>query len=112
MAVADDNLIATEDLRIRDVPLPDAELQVLEQFCLTVDAYEGERFSVDHLLRQAERLEARGLENATINELRTTAFIRQREYRWKTDQGQQEPQLARKIRETIREIRRRLEVES
>jgi hypothetical protein len=106
--VEDDNTIPTEALTLAHVPSQDATLEVLEQFCLTIDGYQGERFSIDDLLALAERVEQRGIEQATIDELRATAFIRQRQYRWSTEQGQQDPPLARKIRDLIDEIRRRV----
>lgn len=103
-----DNLISNEALTLADVPPPDAELVVLEEFCLTIDGYQGGRFSIDDLLVAAEKVERGGLENATLDELRSAAFIRQRAYRWSTDQGQADPPLARKIRDLIGEISRRV----
>lgn len=108
--MADDNLIPTEALTLSDVPPPDAELEVLEEFCLTIDGYQDERFSIDDLLREAERVERLGLEDATMDQLRVAAFIRQRELRWTThgDEAADAP-LVRRIRELVREIRRRVE---
>lgn len=105
----DDSLIPTEALRLEHVPPPDAELEVLEEFCLTIDGYQGERFSIDFLLAKAQRVERLGLENATLAELRSAAFIRQRELRWTThgDEAADAP-LVRRIRDLVREIRRRL----
>jgi hypothetical protein len=107
--VEDDNLIPTVALTLADVPSPDAELEVLEEFCLTVDGYQGERFSIDDLLALAERVERHGLENASLDDLRTTAFIHQRHLRWTTygDEEADAP-LVGKIRNTVAEIRRRL----
>jgi hypothetical protein len=106
--VEDDNTIPTDALTLAHVPPRDAPLEVLEQFCLTIDGYQGGRSSIEDLLAVAERVEQRGIEQATIEELRTTAFIRQREYRWSTDQGQENPHVAWKIRTTVAEIRSRL----
>ena len=58
-----DRLIATADLTSVDVPPPEADLGVLETFCLTVDGYEGGRHSVEDLVSQANHLEQDGLEN-------------------------------------------------
>lgn len=90
--------------------MPGADLEVLEEFCLTVDGYQDGRFSIEQLLRQAERVERAGLENATLDELRTAAFIRQRELRWTTwgDEVADAP-LIRSIRSLVGEIRRRVE---
>lgn len=105
----EDNLIRTEKLTLADVPAPDADLQVIEAFCLTFDGYDADRFSSDDLLSLAESVERQGLELVSLDDLRRTAFIRQREYRWSTDQGQEDPPLEAKIRDIVAEIRRRLE---
>jgi hypothetical protein len=108
--VEDDNLLATEDLTVADVPAPDAELQPLEEFCLTIDGYHGGRFTPDELVAGAERVERTGLEHATLDELRTTAFVRQRELRWSSmDSGHYDEGLVRSIRALVGEIRRRVE---
>jgi hypothetical protein len=108
--VTDGNLIATEDLVLAHVPPSDAELQVLEEFCLTIDGYQGGRFTPDDLLKDAEHVERAGLKHVTLHELRTVAFIRQRELRWTSmDFGHFDEHLVRSIRALIEEIRRRLE---
>jgi hypothetical protein len=106
---AQDGMIATSDLSSVNVPPHDAELEVLETFCLTIDGYEGERRSVEDLLSQADRVEREGLESATVDDLRIVAFIRQRELRWTTcgDDVADAPLIA-KIRRTVAEIRRRV----
>jgi hypothetical protein len=106
---AHDGIIATADLSSVNVPHHDVELEVLETFCLTIDGYEGGRQSVEDLVSQADRLERDGLENATLDELRLVAFIRQRELRWTTygDDVADAPLIA-KIRRTVAEIRRRV----
>jgi hypothetical protein len=103
-----DGLIATGDLNLKNVPSPDSGRDTLEAFCLTIDGYQDGKYSIDELLREAERVERGGLENANLDDLRTAAFIRQREYRWSTDQGQENEPLLRKIRELVDEIRRRI----
>lgn len=105
----DENLILTEALTLQDVPSPDAKVEVLEEFCLTVDGYQGGRFSIDELLREAGRVERAGVEQATLDELRAAAFIRQRELRWTTygDEVADEP-LIRSIRRLVAEIHRRV----
>ncbi|MEP7316890.1 MAG: hypothetical protein ABI667_09360 [Sphingomicrobium sp.] len=105
-----DGLIAYQNLSSANVPPDDAEMEVLEAFCLTVDGYQGERYSIDDLLHDAERIERGGLRRATLDELRGAAFIRQRQYRWSTDQGQTNEPLARKIHKIVIEIRRRVSV--
>jgi hypothetical protein len=104
-----DQKIASTELSASNVPPDDGELEVLEAFCLTIDGYEGGRHSVEDLVSEADRLERDGLENATLDELRVVAFIRQRELRWTTygDDVADAPLIA-KIRRTIAEIRRRV----
>lgn len=104
-----DNLIATEDLTVDDVPSPDADLEVLEEFCLTVDGYQGGRFTPDDLVAEAERVERSGLEHASLDELRSAAFVRQRELRWTSmDSGHVDERLVRAIRVLVGEIRCRV----
>lgn len=104
-----DHLISDEALTLADVPAADAELLVLEEFCLTVEGYQGERFSIDHLLELARRVELSGLEDASLEDLRMVAFIRQRELRWTSmDSGEVDERLVRSIRALVSEIRRRV----
>jgi hypothetical protein len=104
-----DGLIASEKLSSANVPPDDAELEVLETFCLTVDGYQGERYSIDDLMREVRRIERSGLETATLNELRSAAFIRQRELRWSTYGNElADAPLIAKIRILVAEIRRRV----
>jgi hypothetical protein len=106
----EENLIPTESLTVAHLPSPDAKLELLEEFCLTIDGYQDGRYSIEQLLREAERVERAGLENATLDELRTAAFIRQRELRWTThgDELADAP-LVRSIRALVGEICRRVE---
>lgn len=102
-------LIASPNLNPADVPDPQSELENLETFCLTIDGYEGGRFSIEDLLEKAKRVERVGLENASLDELRIAAFIRQRELRWTThgDELADAPLIA-KIRRLVAEIRQRV----
>jgi hypothetical protein len=105
----EDQLLSNEALSLANVPEPDAELQALEEFCLTIDGYQGERFSIEELLELARRVEGEGLKKASLDELRTAAFIRQRELRWTThgDEVADAP-LVRSIRALVGEIRQRV----
>lgn len=78
----EDSSIPTRALTPDNVPAPDSERQVLEEFCLTFDGYQNGCHSVDGLMTQADRVEQAGLRNATLDELRAAAFIRQRHLRW------------------------------
>ena len=99
-------LIASENLSLAHVPPDDAKLEVLEAFCLTIDGYQDGRYSIEELLREAERVERARFENATLDELRVAAFIRQRELRWSSDGDETAlPPLIRKIRNLVAEIR-------
>lgn len=105
----DDQLLSNEALSLVNVPQPEDDLQAFEEFCLTVDGYDGERHSIDELLELARRVEIAGLETASLDDLRTAAFIRQRELRWTThgDDAADAP-LIRSIRALVGEIRRRV----
>lgn len=106
----DDQLLSNDALSLGNVPQPEADLQSLEKFCLTVDGYEGERHSIDELLELARRVEGAGLETATLDDLRRAAFIRQRELRSVVmDSGVPDKRLVRSIRALVGEIRRRVE---
>jgi len=108
--VEDDNLIATQELTLADVPAPDADREAFEAFCLTIDGYHGGRFTPDDLLAKAERVERSGLEHASLDDLRSAAFVRQRELRWiSMDSGHYDERLVRSIRALVGEIRRRVE---
>jgi hypothetical protein len=108
--VEDDNLIPTAKLTLADVPPPNAGIEQLEEFCLTIDGYQGGRFTPDELLKEAERVERAALEHASLDDLRTAAFVRQRELRWSSmDSGHFDERLVRSIRAIVGEIRRRVE---
>lgn len=105
----DDDLIPTEELTLSQVPPPNADREQLEQFCLTVDGYQGGRFTPDDLLAEADRVERNGLEHASLDDLRIAAFVRQRELRWSSmDSGQFDERLLRSIRVLVGEIRHRV----
>jgi hypothetical protein len=104
-----DNLIASPDLHAENVPSADADLSTLEEFCLAIDGCHGERYSIDDLLREAERVEREGLDSASLDELRDAAFIRQRALKWASDGDPAAlPPLIAKIRRLVAEIRRRV----
>lgn len=106
----DDGLIPTGQLTLAHVPAADADREALEEFCLTIDGYHGGRFTPEDLLAEAERVERSGLEHASLDELRTAAFVRQRELRWSSmDSGHYDEGLSRSIRALVGEIRRRVE---
>lgn len=107
--VEDDDLIPTEELTPAHVPSPDADRSALEAFCLTFDGYQKGRFTPDDLMREANRLEGKGLEHATLDELRRAAFTRQRQLRWTSmDSGYFDEGLVRSIQTLVGEIRRRI----
>lgn len=108
--VEEDDLIPTGELTLEHVPSADADREALEKFCLTIDGYQGGRFTPDELIAEAERVERTGLEHASLDELRTAAFVRQRELRWTSmDSGHVDERLVRSIRALVGEIRRRIE---
>lgn len=110
ISVDDDHLIPTGELTLAHVPAADADREALEEFCLTIDGYHAGRFTPDDLLAEAERVERSGLEHASLEELRSAAFVRQRELRWSSmDSGHYDERLVRSIRALVGEIRRRVE---
>lgn len=105
----DDSFIPSSRLTLRDVPSADAGRQEMEEFCQTIDGYGGGRYSIDDLMQQAERTERNGLEHASLDDLRSAAFIRQRQLRAIDGCSDEfEAPLVGKIRVLVGEIRRRL----
>jgi hypothetical protein len=108
-AARDEELIESGDLSPQNVPSADADVSAMEAFCLTVDGYQGGKLSSDDLLRQAEQLERSGLEDASLDQLRAAAFIRQRALSWAYDGDPAAlPPLIAKMRRVVGEIRRRV----
>lgn len=108
--MSDFEQIATFDLNTGNVPVSEtASRRAIEEFCLTFDGYEGGRRTIDDLLELADRVERGGLEQAHMEDLRSVAFVRQRELRW-SDQGGSDERLLRQMRAAVAEIRRRVEL--
>lgn len=82
----DNRLIATKDLGLSDVPKPDAPYDDVYPFCLSFDGYQWASQTRSDLHEVASSVEARGYRECTLDELRATAFIRQRDEKW-SDQG-------------------------
>ncbi len=82
----DETLIASEDLKLSDLPAPDARYDEVCVFCHTFDGYGWALQTGTDLESLARSVETRGYRDCTLDELRATAFIRQRAERW-ADQG-------------------------
>lgn len=82
----DHRLIATEDLELSDLPNSDAPYDEVYPFCLSFDGYQWASQTGSDLHEIASSAEARGYRDCTLDELRATAFIRQRDEKW-ADQG-------------------------
>lgn len=105
-----DVFIPTEELHFSAVPAPNDDFHAsLEPFCLTYDGYASGKRSIDDCFEVAERCERSGFESASLDDLRTAAFIWQRKIRAdEMDSGVLDPMLVRKIRAAIDEIGNRL----
>jgi hypothetical protein len=100
-------LIANDELTLEDLPPPNADYELLWPFCLSYDGYRPALlFGVDCGVIADQTLQAR-LDNATMEELRMTAYIRQRAIKWGNTWPPDE-RLLGNIRDVVEEIRRRL----
>jgi hypothetical protein len=100
-------LISHNELTLADLPPPDAEYESLWPFCLSFDGYRaGSLAGADPHVVTADT-EREGLEKATMECLRITAFMLQRAIKW-SDGGPLETYLVARIRSVVEEIRRRL----
>jgi len=100
-------LISHAELTLADLPPPGAEYESLWPFCLSFDGYRaGSLAGADPHLVAADT-ERAGLEKATMECLRITAFMLQRTIKW-GDGGSSEAYLVVRIRSVVEQIRRRL----
>lgn len=103
-----EKLVSNENLKVDMLPPRDADYEQIWPFCLTYDGYRGSLRTIADCFHVAETTLREGLENATMDRLRTTAFIYQRKI--KDNSGlQQDPNSMRIIRNVVEEIRHRLE---
>lgn len=103
-------LISSADLRGEDVPSAHADFRgELEPFCLTFDGYDGDRRSIEECSRIAEHV-AQDPTAATLDELRTAAFLRQRDITHTCDQGWIPVDKVTPIRKIVQEIRNRFAI--
>ena len=79
------DLIASSDLRIEDVPGIDAEWDDVREFALTFDGYDHTR-SLETLARLAERTRELYAQNSSLkgslDDLRASLFFEQRREHW------------------------------
>lgn len=99
--------IANDDLRESDLPPRGADYEALWPFCLTFDGYAGGLRGIADCRAIAEASERKGLANCSMDELRITAFFRQREAK-QHDQAPPPGSLVDSIRAAVDEIRRRV----
>jgi hypothetical protein len=100
-----DRLISYKDLTLSIVPLPEARWEEIEPFCLTFDGYADGR-DIEVCSGIAREVLNGGLSSASMDELRTTLFIRQRRMKWNDAPADEEMADVRRV---LSEIRRRLE---
>lgn len=100
-------LIAHDELTLEDLPPRNSDYERLWPFCLSFDGYQSALLlGVDCERIAKETLQA-GLDKATMEELRITAFIRQRAIKW-ADKWPPDERLFGNIRDVVEEIRFRL----
>lgn len=108
--MAETEQIASDKLKLENVPLPDADLyEALGPFALTFDGYQNGRRSIDECFRVRERVELQGYEVAEMDDLRTALFICQRAIR-ANDPLPADSGWETTMRKAVAEIRRRLSV--
>lgn len=76
-----DGRIANADLRLEHLPPPEARWDELEAFCLTYDGYAGGQKSIGQCMAQAAQVASSRLAEASLDDLRTTLFMHQRDIR-------------------------------
>ena len=106
---AGQRLISHEELKLADLPAPDADYEDLWPFCLTFDGYRACHLAGadPHVVVAASQ--SAGLENTTMECLRITAFMLQRAIKW-DQQSPPDGRLIEAIREVVEVIRRRLTI--
>jgi hypothetical protein len=100
-------LISHDELTLADLPSPDAEYESLWPFCLSFDGYRASHLAMADPHVVAADTERAGLEKATMECLRITAFMLQRTIKW-GNVGPSDTCLVARIRSVVEEIRRRL----
>lgn len=100
-------LIADEDLRLADLPAPDASYQEQLPFCGSIDGYAIAEAMRGDCIELADAAERKGLDRCSLAELRLIAFARQRQEKW-YDQEPAPGWIFRSISNAIEAIRRRL----
>jgi hypothetical protein len=102
-----ERLISHGELTLGDLPPPAAEYESLWPFCLSFDGYRAACLAgADPYVVTADT-ERNGLEQATMECLRITAFMLQRAIKW-SDAGAPDTCIVSRIRSVVEEIRRRL----
>ena len=100
-------LLANDELTRADLPPPGADYEALWPFCLSFDGYRACRLAGDEPHLIAAETERAGLQQATIECLRITAFMLQRSTKW-DDAWPPDQHLLSRIHAVVEEIRRRL----
>lgn len=105
--VGRDVFVTDDEVCLEHLPPPAAEYERLWPFCLTCDGYRRGLRTIDDCFVVAEAVLRGGLEIATMDMLRTTAFIHQRKIKNNSEMPP-DPESLRIIRDVVEEIRRRL----
>lgn len=102
-----EEFISNEALASACLPYPGADYERLWSFCLTYDGYRRGLRTIDDCFAVAAATLRDGLGKATLERLRTTAFIYQRKIKNNSDMPP-DPDSLQVIRDVVEEIRRRL----
>ncbi|WP_155524154.1 hypothetical protein [Burkholderia sp. PAMC 28687] len=103
-------LIPNYELALSDLPPEGASYEAIWPFCLSYDGYKGGLVSIDECFAVATKTEREGLLRASIDELRTTAFIHQRKLKNQSDMEPIDDSAVSLvvIRSVVEELRRRM----
>lgn len=103
-------LIENDDLELTDLPSSGAPYEEVVPFCLSFDGYKGGLLEASDCWEIAEGVQIVGFANCGLNEIRTFAFIHQRQLKNDSDSAEisnDHPSI-RAIGQAVEEIRRRL----
>jgi hypothetical protein len=107
-STVESKIVPNDELRLDQLPLPDADEYAVAPFCLSFDGYAGYR-TIDDCLYIADKVEREGLNRASMDSLRIAAFICQRALKWNSGpEPQTESKFLKSIHMIVAEIRHRL----
>jgi hypothetical protein len=100
-------LLAHDALTQASLPPSDADYEEIWPFCLSFDGYRACALAGADAEQVVAETERKGLDNATLECLRITAFMLQRTIKWSST-WPPEPQLLMRLRAVLDQIRKRI----